>query len=529
MTVADAPRTELGTPGGIAPAFTATGTPGAFYVDGLDSNVDLRFPNSANVYDRMRREDGQVISVIRAITHPITATRWRLVGDDVRPEVMAFLESELGLSARDAGRARRRREGIVWRDHLREALLMLPFGFMPFEPVYSVGPASPGLDDPTQPGRLYAHLAKLAPRMPRTIREVRVGRDGGLAGIVQEPMLGDVNPRGTFIPVDRLVMYVNEREGADWTGTSILRGAYKHWLIKDALIRLGAQIVERNGMGIPIVEYVDPADEARALKLATSLRAGAESGGAMRQGMAVNIVGVAGSTADELPRVKYHDEAIGRSLLAMFLNLGHDNGARALGSTFVDYFLLFIEGIIANIEETATEHVIRDLVEHNFGVDEPYPTLRADKLSSESTPTAEALKALADAGLITPDRPLEDDVRRRYGLPAKPPPATGDDATEDAAQSSQVASVGIPALIAAGVISPDEGRVMLKLPGNAPIPPAAEVAVPAPMVAQLAEHRDALRAHLGITAIVVEDPLVDRLEVLTSRLGALRLGHKVDA
>lgn len=470
MTIADAPRTELGYPGGIAPSISAGGVTsgGGFYVEGLDTNVDLRFPASSIVYDRMRKEDGQVGSIMRAIMGPIIGTPWRLVGTGVRPEVMRFLESELGLEANGAGRARRRRQGIVWREHLREALLMLPFGFMPFEPVYDVGPASPGLEDVDDAeGRLYAHLRKLAPRMPRTIQEVRVARDGGLAGIVQAPMygLGTTDPRGTFIPVERLVMYVHEREGADWTGNSALRSAYKHWLIKDALIRLGAQIVERNGMGIPFVNYTNDADEARALALAKALRAGAEAGGALRPGMSVSLIGVTGSTADELPRVKYHDEAIGRSLLAMFLNLGHDNGARALGSTFVDYFLLALEAVIANVQETATEHIVRDLVELNFGPDEPYPSLIADKLSSESTPTAEALKALADAGLITPDLDTEQDVRRRYGLPAK----TG--------------------------------------PYEPPVAPSSSDAPP--------------------DELIVEDDITGRLEAVTARLSALRAGHRV--
>ena len=539
MTVADAPRTELGYPGGVAPVM---GLGAGFYIEGLDTNVDLRFPASTVVYDRMRGEDGQVASVARAITYPILNAKRRLAGDDVRPEVMAFVENELGLNL-EPGRARRRRQGIVLRDHIREALLSLWFGFMPFEQVYDVGPAAPGLEDPEAPGRLYAHLRKLAPRMPRTLSEVRVSRDGGLAGIVQAPAYGvTADPRGVFIPTDRLVVYVNEREGADWTGRSLLRAAYKHWLIKDALIRLGAQIVERNGMGIPIVEYDQPADKAKAVALAKALRAGAEAGGAMPKGLRVTIVGVSGSTADELPRVKYHDEAIGRSLLAMFLNLGHDNGARALGATFVDYFLLAVNSIIGNLDETITEHVIRDLVELNYGVDEPYPTLVTDDLTAEATPTAEALKALADAGLITYDRELEQDVRRRYRLPVKPEPK-GEAAVEDAA-GSPGANVGIPALIDAGVISPDEGRQMLKLPGAAPgVPPDPNVVpddgdvveLPIELTANLSAHRDAIRRRLITTGdlliddvdttIVIEDPLVARLAELVSQVTALRQGH----
>lgn len=480
MTVSDAPTRELGTPGGIAPTFGGlVGGDAGYYVEGLEVNVDLRFPASAVVYDRMRKEDGQVASVVRAITNPIVGANRRLVG--ARPEVRAFIARELGLDDtpedEEQGRRRRRREGIVLRDHYREATLCLWFGFMPFEQVYEVGPAAPGLEDPADPGRLYAHLRKLAPRMPRTLSEVAVSRDGGLAGVRQLAPLGVragyPSAGEVFIPVDRLVMYVNEREGADWTGNSLLRAAYKHWLIKDALIRLGAQIVERNGMGIPFVNYTEPGDRAKALALAKALRAGAEAGAALPPGMSVSIVGVSGSTADELPRVKYHDESIGRSLLAMFLNLGHDNGARALGATFVDYFLLAVNSIIRNLDETVTEHIIRDLVELNYGPDEAYPILKTDDLTAEATPTAEALKSLADAGLLTPDHDTEQDIRRRYRLPAKLEAAPLPVAEEFGPTPE-------------GTDAGDDGVTVL--------PTAASAAIGDPLVAQLSDLTDRLTA-----------------------------------
>lgn len=495
MTVSDAPTNELGSAAGIAPVYSvgAPITGGGYFVEGLEVNVDLRFPASATVFDRMREEDGQVGSVARAVTYPILSTGRRLVGG--RPEVRRFVEQELGLVAdgEEEGRRRRRREGIVFTDHLRESLLMLWFGFIPFEQLYTVGPAAPGLEDPEQPGRLYAHLRKLAPRMPRTLSEVRVARDGGLAGIVQTGVpgarsLGNPAAGDVFIPVDRLVMYVNEREGANWTGRSLLRSAYKHWLIKDALIRLGAQIVERNGMGIPFVNYTEPSQRAKAIALAKALRAGAEAGGALPPGMSVSIVGVSGSTADELPRIKYHDESIGRSLLAMFLNLGHDNGARALGATFVDYFLLAVNSVLRNIEETITEHVIRDLVELNYGPDEAYPVLKLDDLTAEATPTAEALKALADAGLITPDDPTEDDLRRRYRLPA----------ADLATRRSSPAAAAVP---------PVEEEF-------GPTPPEADAGDEGGIVVPMP------------TAAAAGEEYLERVEAVVAQLAALRLGHQ---
>ena len=49
--------------------------------------------------------------------------------------------------------------------------------------------------------------------------------------------------------VDRLVMYVNDREGGNWLGQSLLRPAYKFWLLKDRLLR-----VMRRSRAAPFIE-----------------------------------------------------------------------------------------------------------------------------------------------------------------------------------------------------------------------------------------------------------------------------------
>lgn len=411
MAITDAPTGELGAPG-IA---TVGG-----WLDTYEDTPELMFPASAKVYDAMRR-DAQLDSVLRAITLPLRRTRWRLVGDEVRPEVAALVRDELGLDEDGRGRRRRRRQGVVFAELLRNALLMLPFGFMPLEQVYELGPPAPGV--PATGNALVAHLRKLGPRMPRSLTNIDVARDGGLTAVRQTVPRRDGLPghEEVTIPVDRLVMFVNDREGGEWQGRSIFRSAYGHWLIKQRLMRLGPVIVERNGMGVPVVYYPADGSKSEALSIATAFRAGEKAGAALPEGYRLELVATTGQTRDELPLLQYHDEAMGRAALAMFLNLGHDNGARALGDTFVDYFVLALGAIVEEVEATVTEHVIRDLVALNYGEEEAYPELVADELTAESTPTAEALKALADAGLLGPvDDGLTGEVRRRYGLPALP-------------------------------------------------------------------------------------------------------------
>jgi hypothetical protein len=167
---------------------------------------------------------------------------------------------------------------------------MLTFGHAFFEQVYR-------FDESANRFR----LRKLAPRMPGTISEIQVARDGGLEYIRQHSsgqsgfsartnLYGLQSPQ---IPVDRLVAYVNDQEGGNWLGRSYLRSLYKHWLRKDRLLRVDAINAERNGAGVPLA-YAPPnatKDQMKELSaLARSYRAGESTGGALPNGSELRII-----------------------------------------------------------------------------------------------------------------------------------------------------------------------------------------------------------------------------------------------
>lgn len=368
---------------------------------------ELRWPLSNYVFDKMRRSDSQARSVLRAVELPIRSTTWRIDPNGARDEVVAQVAEDLGLPIVGMDPAespkRRRRDRFSWPEHLRHALLSLPFGHMYFEQVVRIDDA----------GR--ARLRKLGPRMPRTICAVNVADDGGLVSIEQAAGAGKV-----VIPVSRLVAYVHEREGGNWLGTSILRPAYKHWIIKDRLLRVQAQTIDRNGMGIPVYEAA--AGEVsldNGLQLAKDVRAGDNSGAAVPNGAKLDLKGVTGTLPDADPAIRYHDEQIARAVLAHFLNLGTQTGSWALGSTFADFFVMSLQGVANDIADVATKHVVEDLVDWNWGIDEGAPAVVFDEIGSEHRATAAALKLLVDAGILFPDRGLEEAIRQMFDLPPK--------------------------------------------------------------------------------------------------------------
>ena len=386
-------------------------------VDGLfwqsaETTPELRWPLSVRVYEQMRRQDAQVTSVLRAVTLPIRRTPWRIDPNGARPEVTQLVAKDLGLPIKggegDFVRTRSRNR-FSFSEHLQHALLMLQYGHMFFEQLYEVG------DD-----GLF-HLKKLSPRMPRTISNIKVARDGGLESIEQYGF--SVDSQQVEIPVDRLVAYVNDREGGDWTGNSLLRPAYKHWLIKDRLLRVQAETIERNGMGVPVYEAGPNDDQTQmneGAKLAKSYRAGRHSGAATPHGAKLRLATPEGNLPDSGPAIRYHDEQIGRSVLAHFLNLGpgSQTGSRALGSTLNDFFVLSLQTEGEQVADVFNQHVIEDLVDANFGTDEPAPKLVFDEIGSRKDAVASALKLLVDAEIIRPDHTLEEAVRQDYGLPS---------------------------------------------------------------------------------------------------------------
>lgn len=378
----------------------------------LEETPELRWPYSIPVYRRMRTTDSQVSSVLRAVTSPITRTRWFIEPGDARPEVAQQIADDLGLpvAGTPGPRPTRTRDRFSWREHLQHSLLMLSYGHMFFEPEYRFDANG------------MARLRKLGPRPPWTISKIDVAQDGGLVAIEQPALAKEAKPRR--IEVANLVAYVYERDPGDWRGTSLLRAAYKNWFLKDPTLRVWFQTIQRNGMGVPLYTGGEDEDDLdRGTALARSWQSGESAGAAVPNTAKLQLLGVEGELPDARPAVEYHDRAIAKAVLANFLNLDAQGGSYALASVQADTFVQSLQGVGEQIADVTTQHVVEDLVDLNWGPSEPAPRVAFEEIGSRQAATAQALKALFDAGAIFPDRNLEEALRQQYGLPPKDQPA----------------------------------------------------------------------------------------------------------
>jgi len=387
---------------------------GGYPYDISEPAPELQWPFSIQVFDRMRRTDAQVSAARKAIRLPILAAPWRIDPNGAREPVVKLVSEDLGIPI--LGRedetvtARRQRGRFSWTKHLAMALLALDYGHMGFEQVYQIINGQ-------------ARLQKLAPRMPSSIAKMNVDQHGELSSVEQWPTGQPGAASQKPIAASRLVWYVHEQEAANFQGNSILRSAYKHWLEKDKLIRVNSMTIQRNGMGQPVYEQppgATPADLQAGLAAMKAMRAHEQAGVSIPNGAHISMEGVRGHIPDAIASINYHDESIARNVLAQFINLGATRtGSRALGDSFIDFFKLGLDAIAGAMADEATAQIIEDLVDLNWGPDEPAPRMLVSEVDVEADLPPDSLVALATAGIIVADDALETYTRDRYNLPQR--------------------------------------------------------------------------------------------------------------
>lgn len=388
--------------------------------DNMEHVPELKWkPNGKGAvesYHRMR-SDAQVQGLYLGSTMPIRRYDWRINPNGANPAIVAKISANynipiLGQEDQPVGRRKRR---FVFDDHLRHALLSILYGHMYFEQVGEV------MED-----GLW-HLRKLGVRMPQSIQKILIAKDGGLAGIVQRGMGVTSGGRERRLDVNRIIAYVWDREGADWTGRSMLRGIYKNFLLKDTVLRIGAINIERAG-GVPVItgpKGATPGDLKELGKMARDFRVGANAGGAIPHGSQLDLARAAGGE-EAVNYIKLQNEEMSRGWLMMFMNLGQaTTGSYALGSSLIDYVLNTQEVIAQWICDTFTEYMIEDDVEWNYNLKEgDTAPLLVYKRTDDREMALKDMAVLVDKNVIQVDDELESWLRETYRLPRRNPEST---------------------------------------------------------------------------------------------------------
>lgn len=372
-------------------------------------NPKLREQAGIKIYDEMRMSDGTVRAAFLAVTLPVRGANWYVQPaseDQADIDVAEFVEDCF-----------KKHMTITWDDVLRQALLSLAYGSMPFEKVYKTIDVD---------GSARIVWDKFAPRLPRSIFRWAIGPiSAGLPGITQTRSDG----KSVEIPREKLVYVINEMEGMNYWGTSIFRAAYKHWYLKNNFYKIDAIAFERQGLGVPYAKLPEGAtasDTTKAENILKNMRANHQAFVVYPNDYEIGFMDMnAKSVRDPDTSIAHHNREIMKSVLAQFIELGAGgsgaSGSRAVSKDHSDLFMQAIETTANNIAASFNKDAVRELVDLNFNVTD-YPTLTYDGITETDIAALSAsYQALVTSGGIQVGVNDEQFFRNKMDLPERDP------------------------------------------------------------------------------------------------------------
>lgn len=375
------------------------------FISGEEYNLDLIGKHGLEVYDTMRRSDPTVHAALIVVKNPIIGAKWDVEpasSDPVDVEIANYIKRELF------------NRKISFPDTIREGLTALDFGHSVMEKVLEITEFD---------GKPRIGLKKLASRKQRSILKWETTD-------TKQPGITQITPQGGIIniPREKLVYIINEREGENYEGISLLRFAYKPWKIKDALEIMNAIALERMAIGIPVVSKGDnggTTDEGELRNLRDALRnirANEEAYLEIPASVTIGMLDMkAQSTKDVMPTIEHQDKQITLSVLAQFLMLGQTggSGSRAVSADHSALFVKSLEAVARTIQQPLQEDVVNYLVDLNYSnLQNGYPKLTFSELSDDDVSLlSNGVAALMTAGALTADANVENRLRTVLDLP----------------------------------------------------------------------------------------------------------------
>ena len=385
------------------------GKPGTWISGGFitheEYNQKLLWRRGIDIYDKMRKSDGSIQALLKVCKHPLLAATWSVEAasdEEFDQYAKRFIENELF------------NRNVNWYHFLRDALGKLDFGFSVFEKT---------LEMTEFEGKDRVGIANLGWRKQWSI--LRWEADGQ-PGVTQQ-LIGDT----VAIPQEKLLVFVNDREGDNYQGVSLLRYCYKDWDIKHRIENLMAVAAERS-LGVPIFEQspdMSKKDEEKMENILKNFRGN-------QQGYIKYVMGTGkldwykietNITKDLIPMLEYLQHEIDKSILAQFLDLagsrsGGSSGSHALSADQSQLFEKALEAVAKEIVGVMNEDLIQQICDQNFS-DMPngYPKLTFSNIGDENlSEKGTFMNLLAAVDLLTPDPDMENKIRDWADLPPLP-------------------------------------------------------------------------------------------------------------
>lgn len=362
------------------------------------------------IYDKMLKSDSTIRKSYHAMSNPIKSANWDIeaASDDSKDIEAASLMKEILFCDIPGG----------FKAKLDEILNFPWKGHAVFEVVHK--------NRMSKKFGSYTGLENLAFRDQRTLEKWRFTEAGLLEKIYQQ-QAGDVKV-DAWMEASTLLIFYNEKKGND-NGYPLLRmiyGNYKRKLLEKQLQVIG---IEKGAIGVPILK-IPPGTDVNSEEYAAAvsqLEAYTQAESAfiiLPDGYELELDQNNTFDPSKVQTViKAENEEIAGAIVAMWLEMGI-GGNSAVGSSTSQSLKFFkdgIEYIADNIADKFNLELIPNLMALNYGdTFETLPKLVHNGIADDAgKELMEIVTGYTEKGIITPDEPLEDHVRKAHNLPKK--------------------------------------------------------------------------------------------------------------
>jgi hypothetical protein len=349
------------------------------------------------------------------IKSPLLSSKWWIEPHDNTPrakEQAEFIYDNLF-----------RLENRSWNEFLKEVLTYLEFGFSVFEKIYKIYDKKIYIDD-------------LAFRKQSSIQNWQINQGNGKIRGVTQLIQTDEHEGSNIveIPINKCIVFTNDKEGDNLTGESMLRPVYRNFKYKNMLYDISAKSIERYGIGVPLVTLPETVGESELLtaeEMAQNITSNQSSFIIKpNKEWEIEILTPNGSPlGDEVIKlIQEHNQSIPEVVLAGFLNLSKGgSGSYALSKDLTNFFTLILEEKANYISDQINKYVIKDLIIYNWGEQDYYPTVRHTPLGDTDIDIfSKSISKLSESGLVVVNDKTQKYTHETLGLPE----LTDDDITE---------------------------------------------------------------------------------------------------
>ncbi|GMA59724.1 DUF935 domain-containing protein [Alicyclobacillus fastidiosus] len=254
------------------------------------------------------------------------------------------------------------------------------------------------------------------------------------------------------IPRNKSIIYSHNMRFGNWYGTSQLRRVRKNWLLKDPVLKMWLNGVDK--FGTPLIAAMVPDGDLQdpdrptqddgsqnlisnieyTMRLLSNIQNGtglamASGTGDQKADIKSLFAGGAGLGDAFDTLVSYLNKMILRGMLvpSLIFDDGKNTGSYALGQAHFDIYTIMLENIYKKLTETLLEQLVRPLVDMNFGPQKDYGEFPEREMSeTDRNVIAGIFMQMVNAGFLDAAHQEDfDHVRGTLGFPERkidPPP-----------------------------------------------------------------------------------------------------------